>query len=118
MTYRYLHNPRCSKSRQGKSFLEEAGVEFEVVEYLKTPLTEDELRDLCKKLNLPPSQVVRKKEEAFKKRGLNEPGVDEDAILRAMAEDPVLLERPILIHGKKAVIGRPTENLGELVRGK
>ena len=118
MKYRYLHNPRCTKSRQGKALLEEKGVDFELVEYLKNPLRVEELRELSQALGLPPSQMVRTKEAAFKKHGLNQAGIDEEKVLQAVAEDPILLERPVLIRGKKAVIGRPTEKLAALLEGK
>jgi arsenate reductase (glutaredoxin) len=115
MKKRLLHNPRCSKSREAKALLEGEGVDFEVVEYLKNPLSLAELKDLQKCLGVPAADMVRKKEDAYKARGLDKPGVTEEQILKAMAEDPVLLERPVLISGKKAVIGRPTERLRELL---
>ncbi len=110
-----LHNPRCSKSRQAKELLEEAGVSFEEVQYLKEPLTVDELRRLTQQLGISPIEMVRTKEEPFKKHGLDKEGVTDEQVLAAIAADPILLERPIFIKGDKAVIGRPPERVNELL---
>lgn len=115
MKSQLIHNPRCSKSREAKALLDEKGVDYEIVEYLKEPLTKAELAALAQKLGLSPRDMVRKKEEAYAKHKLDRPGATDDDFLEAMAEDPVLLERPILVKGKKAVIGRPTEKLEELL---
>ena len=115
MKYQLIHNPKCSKSRQAKELLEEKDVDFEIREYLKNPLSKAELAELAKKLGVSPREMLRTKEDAYKARKLDKPGVTDDQVLDAMAQDPVLLERPILVKGKKAVIGRPTEKLEELL---
>lgn len=115
MAVQLIHNPKCSKSRQAKDLLAEKGVAFEVREYLKTPLTKAELADLAKKLGVKPRDMLRTKEDAYKERGLDREGVSDDQILAAMAEEPVLLERPIVVKGNRAVIGRPTEKILEIL---
>ena len=104
------HNPRCSKSRQGVALLEESGKEFEIVKYLDVIPTEKELTEIIKMLEISPIQLVRKTEKIWKE---NYKGKDlSDAqIISAMIENPKLIERPIIINNKKAVIGRPTENI-------
>ncbi len=102
------HNPRCSKSRQGLSILNEAKVDFEIIEYLKTPPSKKEIKDLLSKLNMEPIQLIRKNESDWKE---NFKGKDlsNEQIIDAMVAFPKLIERPIVIHGNKAVIGRPPE---------
>ncbi len=108
------HNPRCSKSRAALALLQERGVAFELVEYLETPLSRKDLDSLQRKLDLPPAQWVRSKEEAFREAGLSDESTDAE-ILDAIAARPALLERPILVRGERAAIGRPTERLLELL---
>jgi len=105
---RIYHNPRCSKSRQTLALLQENGVEPEVVEYLKTPLSEAEIRDLLAKLGVGAFGLTRRGEKVFKELGLSKDS-DEDALIRAMADHPILIERPIVVNGAKAAIGRPPE---------
>jgi|TARA_B110000495_G_C22460019_1_gene286382 arsenate reductase len=109
------HNPRCSKSRQALALLRENGVEPEVIEYLKTPPTKSALRDLLRKLDLSAHDILRAKEDEYKKLGLS-PDTAENKILTAIAANPILLERPIIIKGNRALIGRPPENVLELLR--
>ena len=109
-----LHNPRCSKSRTAKALLEESGVTFVTRNYLDNPLNVHELRDLAKRLDSEPSTWVRKGESVFDKFLLNEDSSAGDWI-EAIVEEPVLLERPILIAGLRAVVGRPPENVLGLV---
>ncbi|MGM0629764.1 MAG: arsenate reductase (glutaredoxin) [Pseudomonadota bacterium] len=102
------HNPRCSKSRQTLELLQQNNIEPEVVEYLKTPPNAAELKDILTKLNLSAEQLMRKKESIYKELGLA--GVtDEDELITAMINNPKLIERPIVIAGDKAAIGRPPE---------
>lgn len=110
-----LHNPRCAKSREALKLLQERGVPLEIVEYLKQPLSLDELKKLRQKLGLPASQWVRKKEKEYAQAGLSKDS-SEAEILSAIARYPILLERPIVIRGQKAVIGRPPEKVLELVK--
>ncbi len=109
-----LHNPRCSKSRAAKALLEERGVAFRERLYLEEPLTAAELRELKERLSLPASQWVRRGESAYKDAGLTADAKD-TAILAAMARQPILIERPILISAKHAVVGRPPERVLELL---
>lgn len=111
-----LHNPRCSKSRQTLALLEENGVTPEVVEYLKTPLTEAQLRDVFNKL--PIDNVVdmmRTKEDEYKAAGLHNADVSDEQRFAAMAATPKLMERPIVINGDKARIGRPPESVLDIL---
>jgi arsenate reductase len=107
----YWHNPRCSKSREGLAFLREKGIQPEVREYMTDTPTADELKSVVEKLRLSSArQMMRTKEAAYKAKGLaDETG--EDALIEAMAQEPRLIERPILISQTKAAIGRPAENL-------
>ena len=108
------HNPRCSKSRQALSMLQEKGIKPEIIEYLKTPPTQKELTALIKKLGIKPEQLVRKGEAIFKEKykGKN---LSDTEWIAAMVEHPKLIERPIVIEGNKAVIGRPPESVLDLV---
>ncbi|WP_196888343.1 arsenate reductase (glutaredoxin) [Aureivirga sp. CE67] len=108
------HNPRCSKSRQGLAILENSGKEFETIKYLDTPPSEQELKDILALLDISPINLVRKGEAIWKE---NYKGKDlSDAeIIKAMVENPKLIERPIVINEKKAVIGRPPENIESII---
>ncbi|NVK25864.1 MAG: arsenate reductase (glutaredoxin) [Gammaproteobacteria bacterium] len=110
------HNPRCSKSRQTLALIEENGVTPEVVEYLKTPLSAAELKDIVTKLGVTVRDIIRNKETEFKDNGLNDTSLSDDAIYRVLANTPKLVERPIVVKGEKAVIGRPPENVLELLK--
>lgn len=104
------HNPRCSKSRQTLSLIEEKNKEIEIIEYLKTPATVEELESILEKLGIKAIDLVRKKEkiwiEDYKGRDLTD-----KKIIEAMVENPKIMERPIVIDGNKAIIGRPPENV-------
>ena len=108
------HNPRCSKSRQSLALLRENGVEPEVIEYLKTPLDEVALRDVFVKLGLKAHEVVRTKEEPYEQLALS-PDSSEKEVIAAIVKYPILMERPIVMKGDSAVIGRPPENVCELL---
>lgn len=110
--WKIYHNPRCSKSRGALDILKEKGVEPNVVEYLKDPPSENELNALVGMLGLPAREIVRTKEEGFAK--LNLDLEDSSAVVKALAKHPELLERPIIVRGKKAVVGRPPENVLKL----
>ena len=109
-----LHNPRCRKSREGLKILEDSGQEFKVVEYLKEPLTQEELADIISKLDIKALDLVRKNEKEWKDNFKGRE-MKEDEIVAAMAAHPKLIERPIVISGDRAVIGRPPENIHELI---
>ena len=105
-----LHNPRCSKSRAARALLEERGVAFVERRYLEEPLTRAELLALRRKLGRPAREWARQGEAAWSEAGLSGESSD-DAILDAMTRHPALLERPIVVRGERAVVGRPTEAL-------
>lgn len=109
-----LHNPRCSKSRAAKALLEERGIAFRERLYLAEPLSAAELSELATRLNRPPAEWVRRREDAYAAAGLSASASD-DTLLAAMAQHPILIERPIVIRGPRAVVGRPTENILELI---
>lgn len=108
------HNPRCSKSRQTLELLQQAGKEVEVIPYLQTPLTAEELKVVLQKLQLKPEQLLRKGEKLYKEKYKNQE-LSDDEWIQAMVQNPVLIERPIVVHGNKAVLGRPPENVKELL---
>jgi arsenate reductase len=109
-----FHNPRCSKSRAALALLEAHGIDARVVEYLKTPPTAAELRAVIAKLGLKPEDLVRRGEEIYKKRYAGKTLTDSQWI-DAMVHDPILIERPIVVKGNRAVIGRPPENVRKLL---
>lgn len=109
MNITIYHNPRCSKSRETLAIIQENGVTPTVVEYLKTPLSIEALSRLLSKLNMKPSELVRKKEKLFSE--LNLKTADEKTLLTAMVANPTLIERPIVTTDTKAIIGRPPENV-------
>jgi arsenate reductase (glutaredoxin) len=101
------HNPRCGKSRQTLALLQEKGVQPEIVEYLKTPYTAAQLKTLLGQLGLPARAIVRKKEAAA--AGVDPAKLSEDQLIAAMAANPIIVERPIVVSGGKAALGRPPE---------
>ncbi len=110
----YLHNPRCSKSRQGLALLQEKGFNPIVIEYLKTPLSVAELETLAKRLGVDDlREMMRVKEADYKDNQLQD--AEQASLLKAMAEFPKLIERPVLINGERAIIGRPPEQLLDIV---
>lgn len=109
-----FHNPRCSKSRLGLGLLEEAKVEYEIVKYLDNPPTKEELVALIKKLGIKPIELVRKT-EAIWKENYKDKDLSDAEIIAAMVSNPKLIERPIVINGEKAVIGRPTESINTII---
>ncbi len=115
MKSRLLHNPRCSKSREAKKILDERGVAYEMRDYLNQPLSRHELKELAAILGVRPMEMIRTKEAAFKEHGLDRPGATDQQVLDAMAESPILLERPIFLHGSRGVIGRPPERVLEIL---
>ena len=113
MTVTIWHNPRCSKSRETLALLEARGIKPTIIEYLNTPPSAAELRGLLAALDLSARQLVRDKETAWAECGLE--GVDdEERIIAALIAHPVLIERPIVVCGKRAVIGRPPSNIDAL----
>lgn len=108
------HNPRCRKSREGLEILENSGQEFTVVKYLDTPLSKEELKDIVAKLGITPIDLVRKNETIWKEHYKGKDLTNDEALL-AMVNNPKLIERPIVVHNDKAVVGRPPENIKSLL---
>ena len=108
------HNPRCSKSREALKLLEAKGEEFEIVQYLKEVPTEKELEDLLMKLNLKPIQIIRRSEAIFKEKFQGSAFNDHEWI-KIMIEYPKLIERPIVVKGNRAVLGRPMQKVIDLI---
>ena len=109
-----LHNSRCRKSREGLKILEESGLQFEIVDYLNQPLDRGQIRDLLTKLDIEPIELVRKNEAIWKE---NYKGKDlsPDQVIDTLATHPKLIERPVVVVGDKAVVGRPPENILEIL---
>jgi arsenate reductase len=108
------HNPKCSKSRNAAVLLEEKGVDAEVVKYLDTPPNKEEIREVLKMLGMGARELMRTKEDIYKELDLKNEN-DEEKLIEAMVENPKLIERPIVIKDGKAAIGRPIENIIELL---
>lgn len=108
------HNPRCGKSREGLQLLESLQVPFTVVKYLDTPPTKEELKDIIKKLGIDPIGLVRQKEEIWKEHYAGKK-LTPAQVIGAMVKYPVLIERPVIINGDKAVIARPVEKAKEIL---
>ena len=108
------HNPRCGKSRATLALLQERGIEPRIVEYLKTPPSAAELKKIVEQLGIAPEQLIRKGEEIYKTQYAGKTLSDAQWI-DAMVENPILIERPIVISGKRAVLGRPPENVLRLL---
>ena len=109
------HNPRCRKSREGLQLLENSHQNFKIIDYLKDPPTQKELKDILNMLGFKPIQLVRKNESIWKENYKNKELTDYE-IVKAMCDHPKLIERPIVIKGNKAVLGRPPENIEELLK--
>jgi arsenate reductase (glutaredoxin) len=116
MTPTIWHNPRCSKSRQTLALLRDRGLEPDIVEYLKTPPDALELRDVLSKLGIGARDLLRTGEAAYKARGLADPELSDDALIAAMVADPILIERPVVIVGSRAALGRPPEAVLDLLQ--
>ncbi|UPT76893.1 arsenate reductase (glutaredoxin) [Sulfurovum sp. XGS-02] len=108
------HNPRCSKSRNAAALLEEKGIEAEVVKYLDTPPSKEELKEVLNMLGISARELMRTKEAIYKELNLKDE-TDEEKLIEAMVENPKLIERPIVIKDGKAAIGRPIENIIDLL---
>ena len=109
------HNPRCSKSRETLALLRDRGIEPQVIEYLKTPPDRATLEKLLKMLKLEPRDLMRRKEKEYKALGLDDANLDRDALIQAMVDHPKLIERPIVVHNRKAALGRPPVQVLEIL---
>ena len=109
------HNPKCSKSRNAMTLLEEKGINADVVKYLESTPTKEQLTEVLKKLNMSAKELLRTGEDVYKELNLKDEN-DEAKLINIMVENPILIERPIIIKGDIAVIARPIENLEELLK--
>lgn len=110
-----FHNPRCSKSRQTLQLLQGQGIEPNVRLYLEDSPSADEIKDILKKLGISPRELLRKGEDAYKENNLSNKELSDEALINAMVEFPKLIERPIVINGDQAKLGRPPEQVLEIV---
>ncbi len=110
------HNPRCSKSRQTLALLEENNIQPEIVFYLEDTPSKQQLQKLLQLLHKKPRDILRTGEEAYKSLGLSDTELSDDDLLDAMLSEPKLIERPIVVAGERAVLGRPPENVLELIQ--
>ena len=108
------HNPRCSKSRQGLELLENSGKQFEIVKYLENIPSKEELTSIIEKLEIQPIQLIRKT-EAIWKENYKGKELSDSEIIEAMIQNPKLIERPIVVNNSKAAIGRPLENIQNII---
>ncbi len=115
MSVTLYHNPRCSKSRQTLQLLQERGIEPQVIDYLKTPPDADTLRSILAQLGIGPRDLLRRKEAEYQALGLADSALSDEELIQAMIEHPRLIERPIVITDKGAAIGRPPENVLEVL---
>lgn len=109
------HNSRCRKSRAGLQYLEGKGVAFELVEYLKTGITEEDLKDVLIKMNVKPAEIIRTQEDIYKKQFKGKNFTDEEWI-KILIENPKLIKRPLVVKGYKAVWADPPENMEKLFK--
>ena len=108
------HNARCRKSREGLEIVKQSEKDYVVRQYLKEPLTEEELRELVKKLNIAPLELVRTEEKIWKQEYRNK-DLDDEELIRVMTEHPKLIQRPIVVRDNEAVVGRPAERISQLI---
>ncbi|MBC7845696.1 MAG: arsenate reductase (glutaredoxin) [Flavobacterium sp.] len=108
------HNSRCGKSRECLLFLENSGQKYEIIKYLEDVPSFEELKEIIQKLGIKPIELVRRKEKIWKENSKDKPMTD-DEIIQAMISNPILIERPIVINGNKAVIARPLENAAAIL---
>ena len=109
------HNARCSKSRAALALIRDRGVEPEIVEYLKTPLDAEEVKDLLRTLGIPARELVRSGESPYRELGLADSATTDDELIAAIAAHPILMQRPVVRRGDRAVVGRPPEQVAELL---
>lgn len=115
MSTKIYHNPRCSKSRQTLELLQDKGIKTEVIEYLDTPPDIKTLEKILTGLKMEPRDLMRKGQDEYKALGLNDENLSRDELINAMIENPILIERPIVITDKGIAIGRPIENVKKIL---
>ena len=116
MGLKILHNPRCSKSRQTLAILSENGIDVDIIEYLKDVPSEKTLRQIIDILGIKPRELLRKGEVVYKENNLRREGLTDDDLIQFMIDNPILIERPIVYDDKRAVIGRPPDNVLKLIK--
>jgi arsenate reductase len=113
--YKIFHNSRCSKSRQALQILQDNNCDIEIINYLETDLNASLIKDVLHKLSLKPRDILRTSEQDYKDNNLKEDNFSDDDLIDYMIKHPKLIERPIVIKGHRAVLGRPPENVLELI---
>lgn len=109
------HNPRCSKSRQTLELLQRQGIDPEIVLYLATPPKPATIKSLLEKLDLPVRDIIRSSEAVYQQLDLSDPTITDDALIAAISANPILIQRPIVVHNSRAAIGRPPEAVMEIL---
>lgn len=115
MSVKIYHNPRCTKSRQTLELLKQKGIEPEVIEYLKQPLSVQEVSSILDMLQQEPREFMRKKEAVYQEQKLDNPSLAREALIQAITDHPILFERPVVVCHGKAAIGRPPENVVDIL---
>lgn len=115
MSVTIYHNPRCSKSRQTLELIREKGIEPEIVEYLDTPPSANKMKQLLTMLDMEPEQIIRKSEAIYKELGLKNSQLNKTELIKTLVENPKLIERPIVTNGDKAALGRPPQNVLDIL---
>ena len=115
MSVTIYHNPRCSKSRQTLNLLQERGIQPTIIEYLETPPSAKKLGEILVMLGLRPRELMRNKEDVYAASSLDNPNLSDDDLIEAMVKHPILIERPIILANDKATIGRPPEQVFEII---
>lgn len=115
MTITIYHNPKCGTSRNVLAMIRESGEEPVVIEYLKDPPSREKLKELLAAMGMRPRELLRRKGTPYDELGLDDPEWTDDQLIGLMVEHPILIERPIVISGKRAVLGRPPENVKQLL---
>ena len=116
MGLKILHNPRCSKSRQTLAILSESGIDVDIIEYLKDVPSKETLKQIINILGIKPRDLLRKGEGVYKENNLRREGLTDDDLIQFMIDNPILIERPIVYDDKRAVIGRPPDNVLKLIK--
>ncbi len=115
MSVTIYHNPRCSKSRQTLEIIRNKGIEPEIIEYLDTPPSANKMKKLLTMLDMEPEQIMRKSEAIYKELGLKDSKLNKAELIKTLVENPKLIERPIVTNGDKAALGRPPQNVLDIL---
>lgn len=115
MTITIYHNPKCSKSRGALKLLESYTIEIKIIDYLNNPPTASELKKIIKLLKIFPRELIRSSEQIYKEKNLDRPNLSDTELIEEMVQNPILIQRPIVLSKKEAVIGRPPENVLKII---